>query len=117
LAELTRRRGATGASSAVGAGGVSLDAFGEASTLGAAALVAFVALVALVALVAFVALGAFSGSSGWTSRRNPSASAFLRTRSACASSIEEEWLLTPIPRSTAKSTVSLFVRPSSRASS
>src|ERR1700728_1679661 len=36
---------------------------------------------------AFLAAGA---SSGWTSRRRPSASAFRRTRSACASSMEDE---------------------------
>ena len=47
---------------------------------------------ALVALPAFLA-GA--GSSGWTGRRRPSASALRRTRSAWASSMEEEWLLTP----------------------
>jgi hypothetical protein len=69
---------------------------------------------ALVALAAFLA-GA--GSSGWTGRRNPSASAFRRTRSACASSMEDEWLLTPIPRERASSSPSLLVRPSSLASS
>jgi len=41
----------------------------------------------LAALVAFLA-GA--GSSGWTGRRRPSASALRRTRSACASSMEDE---------------------------
>jgi hypothetical protein len=62
--------------------------------------------------------GAFaSGSGGATSRRSPSASAFRRTRSACASSIEDEWLLTPIPRAIQRSNASLFVSPSSRASS
>jgi hypothetical protein len=77
------------------------------STLGAAA--AF-----LVALLAFFA-GA--GSSGWTGRLSPSASALRRTRSAWASSIDEEWLLTPIPRDSARSRPSLLVRPSSLASS
>jgi hypothetical protein len=71
----------------------------------------------LVALVAFATFAGFSGSSGWTSRLRPSASALRRTRSACASSIDDEWLLTPMPKSTARSTVSLFVRPSSRANS
>ena len=69
---------------------------------------------ALVALAAFLA-GA--GSSGWTGRRRPSASALRRTRSACASSMEDEWLLTPIPRERASSSPSLLVRPSSLASS
>jgi hypothetical protein len=72
------------------------------------------------ALADFVALAAFfagAGSSGWTGRRNPSASALRRTRSACASSIEDEWLLTPIPRERASSSPSLLVRPSSLASS
>ncbi len=71
-------------------------------------------------LAAFVALPAFlavAGSSGWTGRRRPSASALRRTRSACASSIEDEWLLTPIPRERASSSPSLLVRPSSLASS
>jgi hypothetical protein len=72
------------------------------------------------ALADFVTLAAFftgTGSSGWTGRRNPSASALRRTRSACASSIEDEWLLTPIPRERASSSPSLLVRPSSLASS
>jgi hypothetical protein len=60
---------------------------------------------------------AAAGSSGWTGRRKPSASAFRRTRSACASSMEDEWLLTPIPRDRASSRPSLLVRPSSLASS
>jgi hypothetical protein len=58
-----------------------------------------------------------AGSSGETARRNPSLSAFLRTRSAWASSIEEEWLFTPMPNDTQRSRASLLVRPSSRASS
>ena len=69
------------------------------------------------ALVALAAFFAGAGSSGWTGRRNPSASAFRRTRSACASSMEDEWLLTPIPRERASSSPSLLVRPSSLASS
>ncbi len=72
------------------------------------------------ALADLVALAAFfggAGSSGWTGRRNPSASALRRTRSACASSMEDEWLLTPIPRERASSSPSLLVRPSSLASS
>ncbi len=69
---------------------------------------------AAVFLAAFLAA---AGSSGWTGRRNPSASALRRTRSACASSMEDEWLLTPIPRERASSRPSLLVRPSSLASS
>jgi hypothetical protein len=71
----------------------------------------------LAALVALAAFFAGAGSSGWTGRRRPSASALRRTRSACASSIEDEWLLTPIPRDRASSSPSLLVRPSSLASS
>ncbi len=69
------------------------------------------------ALVAFAAFLAGAGSSGWTGRRRPSASALRRTRSACASSMEDEWLLTPMPRERASSSPSLLVRPSSLASS
>jgi hypothetical protein len=71
-------------------------------------------LAALVALPAFLAA---AGSSGWTGRRRPSASALRRTRSAWASSMDDEWLLTPIPRERASSSPSLLVRPSSLASS
>ena len=60
---------------------------------------------------------ASSSSGGWVARRRPSRSALRRTRSAWASSIEDEWLLTPIPKETHRSSASLFVRPSSRASS
>ncbi len=66
---------------------------------------------------AFAAFLAGAGSSGWTGRRKPSASALRRTRSASASSIEDEWLLTPMPRERANSSPSLLVRPSSLASS
>ncbi len=68
-------------------------------------------------LAALVALVDAAGSSGWTGRRRPSVSAFRRTRSAWASSIEDEWLLTPMPRDRASSRPSLLVRPSSLASS
>ena len=50
-------------------------------------------------------------------RINPSRSAFRRTRSAWASSMLEEWLFTPIPSATQRSSVSLLVSPSSLASS
>ena len=61
--------------------------------------------------------GLDAGSSGCTGRRSPSRSALRRARSACASSIEDEWLFTPIPRDRQRSSASLFVRPSSCASS
>ena len=44
-----------------------------------------------------VTLAALAGSSGWTTRRNPSASARRRMRSACASSMDAEGLDAPIP--------------------
>jgi hypothetical protein len=58
-----------------------------------------------------------AGSSGCLSRRSPSRSALRRTRSAWASSMLDEWLVTPIPRSRQRSNASLLVRPSSRPSS
>jgi hypothetical protein len=104
--------GAAGGASAAGAAGsgcsgsgVAISAAG-ASSAGAAAF-----------FVAFFALVAFAGSSGWTSRRRPSRSALRRARSAWASSMLELWLFTPIPRESARSSISLFVRPSSLASS
>jgi hypothetical protein len=101
-----------GASAVVLAAALSAAAGAGADSAVAAAFLAGAAF--LVALAAFLA-GA--GSSGWTGRRNPSASALRRTRSAWASSIEDEWLLTPIPRERASSSPSLLVRPSSLASS
>ena len=59
----------------------------------------------------------FLGSSGWTSRLSPSRSALRRTRSAWASSMLDEWLLTPIPSALHRSSVSLLESPSSRANS
>ena len=58
-----------------------------------------------------------AGSSGCTGRMRPSRSALRRTRSAWASSIDEEWLFTPIPSEIERSSASLFVSPSSFASS
>jgi hypothetical protein len=87
-----------------GALGVSIDA-GTVSSLAAAFLV----------VDAFLSEGA--GSSGWTGRRSPSRSALRRARSACASSMDDEWLLTPIPRDRHRSSASLLVSPSSCASS
>jgi hypothetical protein len=56
-------------------------------------------------------------SSGWCSRLRPSRSALRRTRSAWASSMLEEWLVTPMPIARQSSRPSLLVRPSSFASS
>jgi hypothetical protein len=72
---------------------------------------------ALAALAARAGFSAGAGSSGETGRRRPSASALRRTRSAWASSIDEEWLFTPMPSDRARSSASLFVSPSSLASS
>jgi len=60
---------------------------------------------------------ALGGSGGCWERFRPSRSALRRTRSACASSMLEEWLETPIPIAKQRSRPSLLVRPSSRASS
>jgi hypothetical protein len=64
-------------------------------------------------LVPAAFLAGAAGSSGCTGRRRPSRSAFRRARSACASSMDDEWLLTPIPRDRQRSSASLLVRPSS----
>ena len=106
-------------------GAAELDADATALRAGAAVVVGVAAAtveagadeITLSALVAFAAFLAGAGSSGWTGRRSPSASALRRTRSAWASSMEDEWLLTPIPRERASSSPSLLVRPSSLASS
>lgn len=74
----------------------------------------------LVALAAFLATGwapFFACPDGCSSRIRPSRSARRRTRSAWASSIPEECVFTPIPMSRARSRHSLFVIPSSLASS
>lgn len=70
------------------------------------------------------AAGAGSGAaavapspSAATGRRRPSRSALRRTRSAWASWIDDEWLLTPMPSERQRSSVSLLLKPSSRASS
>jgi hypothetical protein len=123
---LLMRRGERAGASAVGAGAEA--AAGAATFLAGAFLAVAAPAVALDAATFFAAeagaaaafLTAFlagAGSSGWTGRRRPSASALRRTRSAWASSMEEEWLLTPMPRDNASSRPSLFVSPSSLASS
>ena len=122
-ASVSAGAGATGATSASTSTALVTRNFGAgfslAPSLGAGsttASVAFVAFVALVAFVAFVAFTAF-GSSGTTSRRRPSASALRRMRSACASSIEAEGLVAPIPSFWARPSNSLLVSPSSLESS
>ena len=109
------------ASGAVGgAAGAGAASTTETSGAGASGAVAgATGSVALVLAAAFLA-GAFltgTGSSGCSSRTRPSRSALRRTRSACASSMLDECVFTPMPRSSERSSVSLFVRPSSLASS
>jgi len=101
--------GAGAAAAAALAGASSLAGAGAGSAFAGAALADLVALAA-----AFVALG---GSGGCSSRISPSRSARRRTRSACASSMPEECVLTPMPRAKLRSRHSLFVSPSSLASS
>jgi hypothetical protein len=84
---------------------------------GAFAAGAFFAGAFLAAFLAGAFLAAFFGSSGWTSRLRPSRSALRRTRSPWASSMPDEWLLTPMPSESHRSRHSLFVSPSSLASS
>jgi len=88
-----------------------------AASMGTAGAGASVATLAAVLVVVALGLTGAGGSSGATGRRRPSASALRRTRSACASSMLEEWLLTPMPSDNASSRASLFSSPSSRASS
>ncbi len=113
--------GAAGASTGAGGSGAGVGAASSATTgsvaAGASAGAAVGASVGSAFAAAFFA-GAFAaGSSGWVSRTKPSRSALRRTRSACASTTLEEWLFTPMPRSSQRSRVSLLVSPSSRASS
>lgn len=121
---------AEGASTAAGSGaGVSAgsSAFLAAAFFGAAFLAAafFTGLSApgspssVVFAAAFLTAAFLTGlgSSGCSSRMRPSRSARRRTRSACASMMDDEWLFTSIPITTQRSTASLLVRPSSLASS
>ena len=116
---------AGGSSTAAGAGSSGASAAGAGASGAAAAGtsgsgVASVAGSGASALGAAFLAGAFlagDGSSGCSSRTKPSRSALRRTRSAWASSMLDECVLTPMPRSSARSRVSLFVRPSSFASS
>ena len=125
--EVAEAAGATGAGStgawaagawawagawAAGASAVGTDAAGASA--GAAALLAVPLAAGALLAAAFAAAG---GSSGAEGRRSPAASALRRTRSAWASSMDEEWLLTPIPSDRQRSSASLLVSPSSRPSS
>jgi hypothetical protein len=119
-----RRDDRAGAGASAGAGGA--EAAAGAATLRAGAFLAGAVPAVVLEAATFLAGAeagaadvflAGAGSSGWTGRRMPSASAFRRTRSAWASSMDEEWLLTPMPRERASSSPSLLVSPSSLASS
>lgn len=119
--------GSAGALAAAGASGTALGADGAAGWAVAAAGFALSAAGFAFSAAGFDASDAaaaflppfFSaaGSSGWVSRTRPSRSALRRTRSACASTMLDEWLFTPIPSAAQRSSVSLFVSPSSRANS
>jgi len=119
--DVTRRPGGVGlaAGGAAGGGAGSAASAGAAGCSGAAGAAAAGFAAAFLGSAAFLAgaFFAFGGSSGWTSRMRPSRSALRRTRSACASSMLEECVLTPIPSERQRSSVSLFVMPSSFASS
>jgi hypothetical protein len=108
--------GAGGASSV---GAVAPSSAGASSLGGAAAFLAaaFFEEAFLDALFLAAAFLAGFGSSGCTSRMRPSRSALRRTRSAWGSTTLDEWLFTPMPSASQRSMHSLFVRPSSRASS
>jgi hypothetical protein len=119
---------AAGTGAASGAGAVALStgsagfvtrltrAGGASTTSGSATGAAF-GPVDFVVFVAFEALAALAASSGWTSRRRPSASARRRMRSAWASSMDAEGLDAPMPSFWASVSSSLLVRPSSLESS
>ena len=113
--------GAIGASAfgATGAGVSRTASTGFASTAGATATEVASSASGAPTLPAFLATAflGFSGSGGCSARVSPSRSALRRTRSACGSSMLDEWLLTPMPSATERSSVSLFVIPSSLASS
>jgi hypothetical protein len=121
--------GGAGSGRAVGAGvstaGTGVDAtavFCAAATFLAAAFLvgAFLLAAALSALADSTASSVADmrlGASGWRSRTRPSRWARRRTRSACASSMPEECVLTPMPNARQRSRHSLLVSPSSLASS
>jgi hypothetical protein len=110
------------AGTGVSAGAGSGPALAPALAAGAAAAglapdrVSALAAALLPPLAGLAGLACF-GSSGCSVRVRPSRSARRRTRSACASSMPEECVLTPMPNARERSSVSLFVIPSSLASS
>jgi hypothetical protein len=108
----------TGAATGISTGTTGISATGvrTGATTSTANGSAFVSTTAAAVAAAPFLLG-LAGSSGCTSRMRPSRSALRRTRSACASSMPEEWLLTPMPKDRDKSSASLLVMPSSLASS
>ena len=103
--------GTTGTGAGSTAAGSSISGSATATAAGSVAPAFFVVFAA-----AFTGFAGFS-STGCSARISPSRSARRRTRSACASSMLDEWLFTPIPSATARSSVSLLVIPSSLASS
>jgi hypothetical protein len=100
-------------------GRVVASAAGDPGSAGAVAALFVTTVFAVFLAGAFVACGVSvaTGSSDCTGRRSPSASALRRTRSAWASSIDDEWLFTPMPSERHRSSASLLVSPSSRPSS
>jgi hypothetical protein len=125
---LSASAGASGGAGLVSAAGsvraaALAAAFFAAAFLGAALPLAAVLAGAAFLLVVFLVValasrdGAAGSAAGCSSRTRPSRSARRRTRSACASSIPEEWVFTPMPNLRHRSRHSLFVIPSSVASS
>ena len=114
---------ATGAAAAgAGATGAGAAATGAAATAADAAATGAGAATSTTgtrSASAFLAPAFFfgSGSSGCWSRTSPSRSALRRTRSACGSTMLDEWLFTPMPSAWHRSSASLLVSPSSRANS
>jgi hypothetical protein len=106
---------ASGATVATGAAVTRLTRIGAGASEGSDGAGAAEAVFA--AVVVLADLAALAGSSGWTTRRSPSASARRRMRSAWASSMEAEGLDAPIPSFWASASNSLLVRPSSLESS
>lgn len=117
--------GASGATAAAGSGVSGVSTAGSASAAAGFFAGAFFAAFwggFLVDTAAFFFAGAFfsslgASSSGGVSRIRPSRSALRRTRSACASTMLDEWLFAPIPSASQSSRVSALLSPSSRANS
>jgi hypothetical protein len=99
------RGGAGAGRSAVGAGAgaAGRDSTGAGAGAGAGA--------------AASGVGAGAGAGSGSGARRPSCCALRRTRSAWASTTDEEWVLTPMPRSPQRSSTCWLVMPSSFASS